>query len=158
MNLSAIEIFNKTPTYAAYLEDFERAQSAYCLACSDWEHYPRGSDCPESQRAAERFFFATDSVIAAQNALMKAPAPDMAAIAFKLELLAEYMEETESDDSHLRNVRRAVDAAKAGDSRITRKYAARVVKWANGQCGGGMECPEKTILADLERLSANSAA
>lgn len=153
MNSNALEFLNKNPTYAAYLEDFERTQSAYCLAHSEWDRYPTGSDCPERQRAAERFYRAIDDCCAAQNALMKAPAPNMAAVTFKLELLVEEMVEIESDYSHLHNLQRAIAAAKAGDIRTTRKYAARVVKWANGQCGCGMECPEKTILADLERLS-----
>ena len=142
------------PTYEVFLEDYEQAHAAYIRAVDDFHNFPTGDKSPESYEASYRLGLACDRLNAATDALMTAPAPDLGAVAFKMERLLSYMEEIGGDDAPLCYLQRAIAAAKSGDARTARKLSVPAVKWADsGFNYPGRKCPERTIFADLKRLS-----
>lgn len=142
------------PTYEVFLEDYEQAHAAYIRAVDDFHNFPTGDKSPESYEASYRLGLACDRLNAATDALMTAPAPDLGAVAFKMERLLSYMEEIATDDAPAIALQQAIAAAKSGDARTARKFSVPAVQWADGEFNcPGRECPEKTILADLQRLS-----
>ncbi len=143
------------PTYEVFLEDYEQAHAAYIRAVDDFHNFPTGDESPESYEASYRLGLACDRLIAATDALMTAPAPDLGAVVFKMERLLMYLEEIATDDAPAIALQQAIAAAKSGDARTARKFSVPAVKWADGEFNyPGRKCPERTIFTDLQRLSA----
>jgi hypothetical protein len=150
MNSNALEFLNKNPTYAAYLEDFERAEAAYIRALCHLDSFRPDDD--NRLYAMKMMWKTCDDLMVAGYHLMQAKAPDLAAVVFKMEWLFGYIEEVHDDDTVLCDLQRAIDSAKSGDALTAHRFAVPAI--ALIERGSREEkIPEWTILADLERLS-----
>ncbi len=132
-------------------QDYLIAHSLYLEAVHEFNRFPIGDRSPESTIASNGLFFATDSLIVAQAGLMGTPAPDLEAVAIKLEELYGYVEEV-TDGKVVRFSQEALEAAKSGDCKKALKCAKRAESNdVTGDCdAAGLEF----VLDDLRRLSA----
>lgn len=132
-------------------QDYLVAHSLYLEAVREFERFPIGDESPESNLASNGLFFATDSLIVVQAVLMGTPAPDLAAVAIKLEELYGYVEEV-TDGKVVRFSQEALEAAKLGNCKKALKCAKRAE--SNDETGDCDAAGLEFVIDDLRRLSA----